>query len=223
MIAKNVVKAMLFRPGYREHRVLGGALKGMSFTFDLRRDTRQWRGLYEQALQDWLMRYVKWGDVCLDIGAARGYFSLLMAKLAGPQGRVYAFEPSPLHQDIQAHLNLNREYLLAPVGICDSFVVGPGCSCERQITIDEFVAREQLAHVNIVKIDVDGPEVEVLRGMADTLRRFRPHLFVEVHSRDLLAQVEQITSQHGYTMELKHPHAREHRPTEFNAFYQSRQ
>ena len=72
----------------------------MFFYFDLRVDTQEWRGIYEQSLQQWLQQYVQPGAVCLDVGAAKGYFSLLMAKLAGPSGYVYAFEPSPINEFI---------------------------------------------------------------------------------------------------------------------------
>src|SRR5829696_5029069 len=105
---KDVVKTLLFRPGEQERTVLTGALKGLRFRFDLRSDTQKWRGVYERSLQQWLREHVKPGSTCLDIGAAEGYFTVLMAKLAGSNGAVYAFEPSELCEQVTYHVELNR-------------------------------------------------------------------------------------------------------------------
>src|SRR6266498_2331521 len=165
MAMKQLVKALLFRPGYTKHRILAGSLRGMWFTFNLRGDTQQWRGIYETALQTWLKAHLRPGGTCMDIGAARGYFTLLAAKLAGPQGHVYAFEPSPLHKHIHAHIAMHNPGWLAPVSVHDSYVVDTAGRGADQITIDQFCETEHLSRLDVVKIDVDGAEVDVLRGM----------------------------------------------------------
>lgn len=218
MPVKDLVKTILFPPGYRKRRIIGGALKGLWFSFDLRADTQQWRGIYEQALQDWLHKHVKPGDICLDIGAANGYFTLLMAKLAGKSGHIYAFEPSAVSTHIQPHFDMNPEQDLARLSVLTSYVVASANDSGDEITIDELVYRESLTRVDVVKIDVDGGEIDVLQGMEQTLSQFHPHLFVEVHSRELLAGVEKITKKHGYVMRLEDPPAHEERPLEFNSF-----
>src|SRR5215208_8373173 len=103
--------------------VLAGALKGLRFRFNLRSDTQKWRGVYERSLQQWLTEYVKSGSTCLDIGAAEGYFTVLMAKLAGSNGAVYAFEPSQLCERVTYHVELNkRNHDLAPVSVYKQLV-----------------------------------------------------------------------------------------------------
>ena len=104
---KDTIKTLLFRPGEWERAVLTGALKGLRFRFDLRSDTQQWRGVYERPLQEWLTEYVWPGSTCLDIGAGQGYLTVLMAKLAGPDGVVHAFEPSQQCERIAYHARLN--------------------------------------------------------------------------------------------------------------------
>lgn len=80
----------------------------------------------------------------------------------------------------------------------------------------------KIAAVNIVKIDVDGGEMDVLNGMVRTLERFHPHLFIETHSHELQSQVAEVTKQLGYFMRLEMPAAHELRPAlDFNAFYLS--
>ncbi len=120
---KNVLKLALFRPGLHERAVLAGPLKGLRFHFDLRADTQKWRGVYEQSLQRWLGEYVEPGSTCFDVGAADGYFSVFMAKLAGPTGAVHAFEPSELCERIPSNVELNEHtHALAPVSVYNQFV-----------------------------------------------------------------------------------------------------
>ena len=52
-------------------------------------------GVWEETLTNYLKKTVKEGNVVLDIGANIGYFTLLLAKLVGTKGRVFAFEPEP--------------------------------------------------------------------------------------------------------------------------------
>jgi len=53
-----------------------------------------WLGSYEFAKQKAIARAVRRGMVCWDIGAHVGFYTLLFAQLAGPEGEVYAFEPA---------------------------------------------------------------------------------------------------------------------------------
>jgi len=217
---KGVVKELLFRPGEQERTVLAGALKGLRFRFDLRHDTQAWRGVYEQLLQRWLTEHVAPGSTCLDIGAADGYFTLLMAKLAGPNGAVHAFEPSALCERITDNVEINRaNYALAPVSVYKQFVTANAAPQRpNEVTLDEVVYDAPLKRCDVIKIDVDGAEADVLRGAHRTLEHFHPHLFVEVHSRDLLTQVQQIVSGYGYTLHIEDAAPHEHRPIEYNAF-----
>jgi FkbM family methyltransferase len=64
---------------------------------------------YEPGVTAALERLVRPGDVCLDLGAHVGYFTLLMARLAGPDGRVTAFEASDENaRVVRRNIRLNR-------------------------------------------------------------------------------------------------------------------
>lgn len=220
---KTILKKLLFKPGIQERKIVGGKLKGFRFTFDLQTDTQRWRGVYEESLQHWLAAYVRKGSICLDIGAADGYFTLLMAKYAGKGGAVYAFEPSSYCEMIQKHFEMNSSSELARPIVKKAFVSSKDTENQEYIRIDSLIATEHLSRVDVVKIDVDGGEAEVLIGMKETLTRFHPHLYVEVHSLELLQEVKQITSEFGYVMEQEDPPAYEQRPLEYNAFLYSRE
>ncbi len=142
------------------------------------------------------------GDVCLDIGAHIGYYSLLASALVGPGGHVYAFEPSPsnfraLRQNVERNALANVTAVNAALGAAHDRAVlyeGPGTNTGRAtlrpslvddlttrtradvdvITIDEAVPQSEQERVRLVKIDVEGSEVDVLRGLEPVFARDRP-------------------------------------------------
>lgn len=83
------------------------------------------RGVWEPVLSEFILRHVREGDVCVDIGANIGYFSLLFAKRVGPSGRVIAIEPAPnTARRLRANLELN-----GAAGIVD--VVEAACAPQK--------------------------------------------------------------------------------------------
>ena len=134
------------------------------------------------------------GDICLDVGAHIGYYTLLAARLVGPRGHVYAFEPSPAsYRGLRANVDLNGldnvTALELAVGEQEGRAVlyeGPGTNSglatlsaalaaksttpAREVTVDvgpvmSVVPAEDLARVRAIKIDVEWQEVEVLRSL----------------------------------------------------------
>jgi FkbM family methyltransferase len=73
------------------------------------------RGVWEPVLSEFILRHVQEGDVCVDVGANVGYFSLLFAQRVRPSGKVIAIEPAP---DTVRRLRTNLE-LNGAAGIVD--------------------------------------------------------------------------------------------------------
>lgn len=144
------------------------------------------------------------GGVALDVGANVGAYALLMGGWVRPGGRVFAFEPSAqTFRGLAAHVALNglggvvrpvraavsdREgrASLAAQGhhgtsrLADA--AGEGTETVETVTIDQFCAREQIVPT-LIKIDVEGWELEALRGARHTIARAGAGLalFVEMH------------------------------------------
>lgn len=220
-LLKPLIRRIFFRPGLRPRQLRNGALAGCQFMLDLRHDTQVWRGVYEQDLQAWLIKNVKPGDVCIDIGGAEGFFTLLMAKLAGPTGRVLSFEPSSRGDQIRQNLELNSNLPLAPVEIIRGFAGRTDMAASTPdgiptIGVDHYLASHQIGRVNVVKIDVDGGEIDVFDGMSATFAKHHPHLTVEVHSPELLEGVQNFLNPLNYKMRRVEPPPHEHRPIPFN-------
>ena len=149
---------------------------------------------WEPAITRLIESKIQPGDVAIDVGANVGYYSLLMSRLVGPSGRVYAAEPSPsIRARLDRHLDLNAvgNVVVLPYGISNRteerylklsgesncgdahFVDDPdeanveGCLPLRRLV--DVVPAEDLARAALVKIDVEGMEAEVLGDLLDNL------------------------------------------------------
>jgi FkbM family methyltransferase len=140
------------------------------------------------------------GDTVIDVGANIGYFSLVAARAVGEKGRVVAFEPvAEVRQALTENVRINgatveiHDEALAETTGEVRFFRGPAQDSGlgslrplaagrevtvRQVPFDDIWDRR--SRVALVKIDVEGGELGVLRGMAETLARDRPHLVLEV-------------------------------------------
>jgi FkbM family methyltransferase len=149
------------------------------------------------------------GDVCLDVGAHIGYYTLLAAKLVGPDGHVHAFEPSPgSYERLVANVRLNRldnvtahelavgdergtVRLYEPDGqnsglaTLSAELATKGGAVPREVDvrlapISDVVSEADLRRVRVVKVDVEWHELDVLRSLAPVFDLGRPlKVFVE--------------------------------------------
>lgn len=147
-------------------------------------------GFWEMWLTTAMLRLVRPGMVAVDIGANLGYFSLLMSDLVGPEGRVHAFEPnSGLAARLRKSLAMNgfgdrttvhEQAIGDRSGAARLFVPdnepGGGHVLHDEATlpgadirIDRFDVLPALAEADVIKIDVEGAEHAVWRGMAGFL------------------------------------------------------
>jgi FkbM family methyltransferase len=201
----------LARLGAACKRVFGqfseiGSGPGKGLRFDAGPHTHRFAsGQYEFPVQEALAALVKRGDVCYDIGANLGFFSVLLGRLAGPTGSIYAFEPVPRNAStIERNARLNRmdnitvmriavssgdgqeELLLAHhVGgaVLKSAGAPPdlaGSLIVETASLDMLLERQQIKPPNIAKIDIEGAEMEALQGMERILRAWTPAIILEL-------------------------------------------
>jgi FkbM family methyltransferase len=169
-------------------------------------------GVWEPNVTSTFIRSLSPGDVCVDIGAHIGYYTLLASKLVGAKGHVYAFEPSPRsYAALRANLDRNDVENVTAInsavgqttGTAELYE-GPGTNTggatmqgvladrrglRKPVRVDvrpvtAEIPATDLYRIRVVKIDVEGAEVDVLRSLAPVLAE-APHLalFVELNPK----------------------------------------
>ncbi len=137
---------------------------------------------------------VRQGDTVIDIGANIGYFTLLFARLVGPRGQVFAFEPEPINFELlrrNVELNGYCNVTLVPKAVSDASGTarlylaehkgdgrifdshdGRGSIPIETIRLDDFL-KDYEGRIDFIKMDIQGAEPAALRGMTKLLERHR--------------------------------------------------
>lgn len=149
-------------------------------------------GIWEWKETHWFLRNVREGDVVLDIGANVGYYTLIAARLVGIKGRIYAFEPDPVSfkiLDQNVKLNGFKNVVLEPKAVSNEkgsiklYLAESNKGDHRiyqtkenrpfveieAVTLDDYF-KNYKGRIDFVKIDTQGAEVVILRGMEKLIR-----------------------------------------------------
>jgi FkbM family methyltransferase len=158
-------------------------------------------GVWEEDVLDACLRVIQPGDVFYDIGAHAGIVTLDVAQTFGEAVTVHAFEPQPtLARSLTVsialneftHVHLHQTLLGEEPGMADLFVADHAIhsslisreagaarlACPME-TLDRLVAAGSLPVPTVMKIDVEGAELRVLRGARETLRARPPVIIFE--------------------------------------------
>lgn len=148
------------------------------------------------------------GDIVLDGGACFGDSTLYFSHEVGSEGKVFAFEFVPTNLDIlnlninqNSHLTNNIEVIQHPMWNVSNEELfcaerGPGssvnyekpsdlpdCMIFKTISIDDLVEKNNLRSVDFIKMDIEGSELNALRGGEKTIKRFKPKLAISVYHK----------------------------------------
>ncbi len=145
--------------------------------------------VFEAAETDLLTRLIRPGDTCIDAGCHIGYYTCLSARLVGPRGRVYAFDANPescshTRRNLDANNLNNAEIIQAALGDqrgSTTFYVstddqtglsslGPIPRHKETLVVpwlrlQDFLRERRIPRVRLLKLDVEGAEELVLRGL----------------------------------------------------------
>jgi len=160
-----------------------------------------------------ISRILKKGMTCLDIGGNIGYYVLLERKLVGDEGRIIAFEPSPRNYEyLKKNIKLQNVTNISSYNfacgdkdgnatffvnkksngckVIAEGVVPPdsslGTLSEVPVRIlDPFIEELKLDSVDFVRMDAEGYELHIFKGLKKTLEKFKPIISIELHRRQL--------------------------------------
>lgn len=231
IVFRNVARPLLARVHTRlEVRITGGSRMSVD-PGDLIGRELAISGIWEPEVTAVFRSMLEQGDVCLDVGANIGYFTLLAAGLVGPVGHVYAFEPSAeLFAELEANLERNGVVNVSALRLAAGEVDGEAVLYEGPAKnrgegslvpatpagaplpvplrrLDSVVPVEAWPRVRLIKVDVEGSEAAVLRGLGALLDAgIRPAIIVEVTERTRSA-VRAFAGAYGLeTRSLPRPH-----------------
>lgn len=181
-------------------RTITTSVQGHRMTLDLldrvHCETLYVTGRWEEEITNYLRRILRQGMTVVDLGANVGFYTLLAAKIVGPSGKVYAFEPEPsryalLARNIVANgytnvLALNKAVSNTPSRT--SLYLDPrynpaghqlhDATGTRRSVLVETVSLDgyfsEGATVDVIKMDIQGAEMLALQGMERLLQRSRP-------------------------------------------------
>lgn len=165
--------------------------------------------LYERNSVRYLKKMVKEGAICIDGGANSGFYSLTFARLAGEKGQVHAFEPVSINFDrFKKNASLNRfpQLTLNQVGLSDEaksmeihfggnnlgtaslYTQDKGKTETIPLrTLDSYCEEKGIEQIDFLKIDVEGAELECLKGAQEVIRR-SPNLVLIMEIMDANCQ-----------------------------------
>ncbi len=206
------------RKGYLKHFILPKTSASENLSILL--------GRYEPAV---VSAFLSMGsiDVAYDVGAHHGFMSLVLSKLVGKMGRVFAFEPIPenrvvidrlidmnrLDQVIQviplalAESNGNKRMLLrecSSMHQLEEAYQGKGSNVYSTVdvescTLDSFIFEGGNPIPQLIKIDVEGAEELVLKGALKTLAIYKPVMVIEIHGPQNALKIWKLLQGTGYT------------------------
>ena len=161
--------------------------------------------------------------------ANAGFFTLLGARCVGTSGRVVAVEPLPRNIEvIRKHLAINDLSNVRVVGKAISDFVGTArfaveghatsrLSTEGQVSVEvtslDALVEELGAPPDMLKVDIEGEEIDLLKGAEKVLEKFRPIVFIAVHSKEKFDDLLEMAPMLNY--EVKELGGNDVRPDEF--------
>jgi FkbM family methyltransferase len=222
------LRALGPEPGWAE--VEGGFEMFIDPKDDL--DQEFYLGTFEPAMRELIAKVVQAGDTCLDIGAQKGYVSLTLARAAGDSGKVFSFEADSraaekflanIGRSKKSSIHLMQYALGEKEGTCTfalSDVLGwssrfPNEMAKNAVhkvvevpmhSLDALMERKELDlnldKLSFIKMDVEGSEPFVIKGMRKLLLTAKPILFLEVNYDSLTAAGSSAEELQGLLQDL---------------------
>lgn len=152
-----------------------GTSKVLRFVYTTAEDSNRVLGFFDkEPLTVRLLSLLAPGDVFLDVGASMGIYSIPAADVVGDDGLVVAVEADQeKFMRLAKNTGLNgMTQRIKALNIC----AGHQSTEPKVKSLSDYFGPSKLRYPSVIKIDVDGPELQVLRGLEVTLRLSRPRL-----------------------------------------------
>jgi FkbM family methyltransferase len=208
---------LMFGTTPRLRRVPFGPIRGRQICIAPQISLRMQLGIDEGWAMKTANKLLSPGDVAYDVGAHIGYTALVLAQAVAPGGEVHAFEIHPktlnlLRRTIEANTDLSIRIHRVGLGsgrhdikltltgssmMASLSSAGTGEVCHVE-PLDEYIAENHLPLPRLIKVDIEGAEIDFLNGAASVLREVHPALVIEFHGRARLNRGLELLRSLGY-------------------------
>lgn len=178
-------------------------------------------GVWEPNISYWIGRILRPGDVCIDVGANIGYDTLLASSAVGAAGKVVSIEAAPrIFSLLEHNVRVNRasNVRLVNAAVSDrrqtltlysggvrnlgatTTLASRGFPIETTVeawALAQLLSPEEIASAKLIKIDIEGGELPVLKGLLAEVSRFPREIvvIVEASRQDNPAEWESVFAQ----------------------------
>jgi len=167
-------------------------------------------GIHEPITTKIISRKLKKGMVCVDIGANIGYYALLESKSVGRDGKVIAIEPSPIvFNYLEKNLKFRHKskyetynFACSNIDTTSCFLINEKSNISKIVEDTEqvidgtkkiFVTTKKLDNIllknenqiDFLRMDLEGNELKVILGAKNIIKKFKPIIQTEIHSKIL--------------------------------------
>lgn len=207
-------------------RIESGPAQGLWLELNPRTGQNYLRGDAELTVQNILAERLRPGMVFYDLGANIGLFTLLASRLVGDPGKVFSFEPDPenaarLRRNVERNgftnvavvekgiwststrLNFLKSSADSPdhgIGKFSATENGAGGTLTECVSLDDFIRDASVTPPDALKCDVEGAEVEALRGGAKLFKSRHPWIVCEMHSDANRHAAIELLNDFGYAV-----------------------
>lgn len=190
---------LFFVPKGRAPRTIqSGIFQGIRMELNLQHQTQYYLGLHERELYPWVQRFSKDIRAAVDIGVGEGEYAVYFLTKT-PAEVVLAFEPNEACQaQTASNLILNRLSNHPRLKLLRKFLgsFDKNDTC----TLDSYASL--ISSPCLIKMDVDGGELQVLRGARQILHMPDVRWIIETHTERLEEQCARVLSQAGYAVTI---------------------
>ena len=177
-------------------------------------------GNYEPYKTRAFLANLREGDIVVDVGAHVGYYSVLASRKVGKHGKVFSFEPRPLNIGFfKDHVRVNglnnitlyegaisartgEATFNTNTGTGTGHLSDHGRLKVKTYCLDELVEIGEIPRLDFLKIDVEGGEIEVLKGSLNAISQNRPRMLLATHSEDTHNFVLKFLEEHNYQFQI---------------------
>lgn len=223
---KRLINIALCADSVQWFRFNSGPRTGLEMKLKLPEENEFYLETHDPDVTALLHKHIRPGLTVVDVGAHIGYFTLLISRLVGSRGKVFALEPLPKNTArLKEHLARNEcvhntevfqlaaaehnqkeefiNYDIATIGRLSSVesLAADKSSCRIMVecrSLDSLIQGIGVKSLDFVKIDTEGAEFRVLEGMDNLLREFRPELLIEMHSEKIIKDIIDFLEERKY-------------------------